>query len=134
MMVIDDIIATGLKIIDKVIPNPEARAAAQQKLLELQQSGELRLEELAVSDRDSARKREMEVKDNTPRQLAFIVTALYATLQISLLFVVIPDGNRDLLMRALGVLDACLIGVWGYYFGSSSSSKTKDLTIQNMTK
>lgn len=141
MLGIDDIIATGLKIIDKVIVSPEAKAEAQQKLLELQQNGELKLEEftvrreeLAVNDRDSARKREMEVKDNTPRQLAFIVTALYATLQLSLLFVVIPDGNRDLLMRALGVLDACLIGVWGYYFGSSSSGRVKDVTIQNMSQ
>lgn len=37
----------GLKIIDKVIPDPAAKAEAQRKLLEMQQQGEL--EELKIS-------------------------------------------------------------------------------------
>lgn len=37
----DDIISTGLKIIDKVIPDPAAKAEAQLKLLTLQQDGQL---------------------------------------------------------------------------------------------
>ena len=38
---IGDLIEAGLKILDKVIPDPQAKAAAQLKLMELQQSGEL---------------------------------------------------------------------------------------------
>lgn len=126
---IDDILAEGLKLANKYIKDP---AEQRQLALEIEKL-DISREELAANDRDSARKREMEVKDNTPRQLAFLITALYAILQVSLLYVVIPENNRDLLMRALGVLDACLIGVWGYYFGSSSSSKSKDSTIHNMS-
>lgn len=33
---------TGLKIIDKVIPDPQAKAAAQLKLMEMQQSGQFK--------------------------------------------------------------------------------------------
>jgi hypothetical protein len=39
---IDDIIATGLKIIDKVIPDPTAKAAAELELYKLKQAGEFK--------------------------------------------------------------------------------------------
>jgi len=41
MFGIDDIISTGLKIIDKVIPDPAAKAAAQLQLQQLAQDGKL---------------------------------------------------------------------------------------------
>ena len=41
MFGIDDIVGTGLKILDKVIPDPAQAADAKLKLLQLQQSGEL---------------------------------------------------------------------------------------------
>lgn len=42
------IIEAGLKIIDKVVPDPQAKRDAQLKLLELQQAGELRALEADV--------------------------------------------------------------------------------------
>jgi hypothetical protein len=36
-----DILTVGSKILDRVLPDPAARIAAQQKLMELQQNGEL---------------------------------------------------------------------------------------------
>lgn len=39
--IIGDLIETGLKIIDKVIPDPAAKTAAQLELMKLQQAGEL---------------------------------------------------------------------------------------------
>ncbi len=47
--VIGGIVEAGLKIIDKVIPDPEAKAAAKLKLMELQQQGELKEMEIAMS-------------------------------------------------------------------------------------
>ena len=41
MFGIDDVIATGLKILDKVIPDPDKKAEAQFKLLQLKQTGDL---------------------------------------------------------------------------------------------
>lgn len=38
----DDVISTGLKLLDKVIPDPAAKAAAQLELLRLQQSGQFK--------------------------------------------------------------------------------------------
>jgi len=37
----DDIISIGFKLLDKVIPDPAAKAAAQLQLMQLQQTGEL---------------------------------------------------------------------------------------------
>lgn len=42
MFGIDDLIAAGLKILDKVIPDPQAKAEAQFKLLQLKQEGDLK--------------------------------------------------------------------------------------------
>jgi hypothetical protein len=41
MFGIDDIVGAGLKIIDKVIPDPQAKAQAQLELQKLAQSGQL---------------------------------------------------------------------------------------------
>jgi uncharacterized membrane protein (DUF106 family) len=41
MFGVDDIISVGMKILDKVIPDPVAKAEAQAKLLEIQQQGKL---------------------------------------------------------------------------------------------
>jgi hypothetical protein len=40
-MILTGIIEAGLKIIEKVIPDPAARAEAQRKLIELEQAGQL---------------------------------------------------------------------------------------------
>lgn len=42
MFGIDDLIGAGLKILDKVIPDPAAKAEAQLKLLQLKQAGEFK--------------------------------------------------------------------------------------------
>jgi len=41
MFGVDDIIAVGMKLLDKVIPDPAAKAAAQLELMKLTQTGEL---------------------------------------------------------------------------------------------
>ena len=43
------LIEAGLRIIDKIIPDPEAKAEATRKLLEIQQAGELAEVEAAMN-------------------------------------------------------------------------------------
>ena len=47
--IIGGLLEAGLKIIDKVIPDPAAKAAAQQELLKLQQAGALKEMEVSLS-------------------------------------------------------------------------------------
>lgn len=85
-----------------------------------------KIEALASSDRDSARKREMEVKDNTPKILAYsLVLGFFATLGF-MLFASVPVASRDLLNIMLGMLGTSFTGVVAYYFGSSAGSAEKN--------
>jgi hypothetical protein len=149
MFGIDDAINIGLKIIDRVIPDPTAKAEAQQKLLELQQNGELKLEEfnvkkeeIAAGDRDSARKMEIanenlrptDLRVLMPNILALLIVISYFVLQWFILNHPFPPENHDSIMRMLGVTDSALTLVLGFYFGSSSSSRSKDDVIQKLSK
>lgn len=83
------------------------------------------LAKLAADDRDSARRREIEIKDSTPRIIAYLLIALYIGVQIFLLSSVVETSMREIVMRSLGTLDAALGLVLGYYFGSSAGSDKK---------
>lgn len=48
-MILESLVDTGLKIIDKVIPDPKARDKAKLELLKQQQRGELKEMEVAMS-------------------------------------------------------------------------------------
>ena len=87
------------------------------------------LEKIAAGDRDSARRREAQVRDWMPRVLAFVVVAGFmATVFLVLLGYV--DGMKDPLMATtvgtlIGFVSAKCEQVVAYYFGSSSSSQQK---------
>lgn len=82
------------------------------------------LVKIAAGDRDSARKREADTKDWTPRILAGMIVITWGTVQWFILHNVIHDDMRELVMRVLGTLDAALMLVLAYYFGSSAQPTT----------
>ena len=51
----------------------------------------------------------------------------------ALMFVKVPPENRDLLNVALMALIGNAGTAFGYFFGSSQSSQTKDTTIKNLS-
>lgn len=83
------------------------------------------MESLADGDRDSARKREMAVKDNTPKVLAYGITLGFFGVLAFMMLSTVPAGSRDVLNIMLGSLGTSFAGVIGYYFGSSSGSVAK---------
>jgi hypothetical protein len=92
-------------------------------------------EQLAYADTASARAREIAVKDNTPKILAYLVITLVAVAEGSMLFFGQPKNIDGVVLgRILGTLDAALIMVLGYYFGSSAGSAKKDSTISDLAK
>lgn len=141
MIGIDDIIATGLKIIDKVIPDPTAKAEAQLKLQELVQSGQLKAEEfdvqrekIAADDRDSARKMQSETHSQVPATLAAITIAgFFAVIGYILSGTLVITGEQGIMVGSIvGYVSAAANQVLSYYFGSSSTSKAKDATIHEI--
>lgn len=83
------------------------------------------LEEIAADDRDSARNRQIQLKDPTPALIAIVVIGLWIYVQYFFLNHTFPEQNEALVMRALGILDGILISVITYYYGSSRGSKQK---------
>lgn len=107
------------------------------KLKQLENDFKIKMRELDISimklevdDKSSARNREIQTNDKTPRILAYLIVALYITVQIFLITGnVIPPEMREMVMRALGTLDAVLGMIFAYYFGSSIGSREKTAQI-----
>lgn len=88
-----------------------------------------------ADDRANARGREIAVKDNTPRILAYGV--LFATVILEGYLVIrgIPklDAQMAIIVgRVLGTFDTATALILGYYFGSSSGSASKTDTINKI--
>jgi hypothetical protein len=131
----------GGKILDKIFPNPAERDLAKARLIELQTNGELakiasETERLRIDadDRNSARQREMTVRDKIPAILSIAITLGFFGVLSYLLVYGAPEKGGEALFIMLGSLGTAWSGVIAYYFGSTSSSSAKNQIIANMTK
>ena len=87
-----------------------------------------------LKDKDSARQREVGVKDKTPAILAFFITSGFFGILAFMLKYDIPATNKTELDLILGSLGTAWIAVVSYYFGSSVGSRAKDDTIGNLSR
>ncbi|MFL6311640.1 MAG: hypothetical protein ACJ71W_06000 [Terriglobales bacterium] len=83
------------------------------------------LTKLDNDDRASARARQIALKDATPTILAVFVVVAWGLIQRFLLTHVVPPAMIQIVARVLGTLDAALMMVLSYYFGSSAGSAKK---------
>jgi hypothetical protein len=81
-------------------------------------------EQLNVSDRDSARKRESEVKDGTNQALAFLVVGAFIAMVVATLLGY-AQVESVLAGTLVGYLSAKCEQVLAYYFGSTKGSSRK---------
>lgn len=116
---------------------PEQIAAMKQADYDFQKRiAELKLEELKVdaSDRDSARKREMTVKDKVPAVLAGVGIVGFYGLIAALFGWVPPESNREVFFLLVGQASTIVGMIFAYYFGSSQGSRIKDRAIEAAAK
>jgi len=77
-------------------------------------------------DRDSARRREVETKDPTPKILAAgVVVGFFSILSILALHGMPPRGG-DAILIMIGSLGAAFTAIVSYYYGSSAGSAAKN--------
>lgn len=112
---------------------PEQQLQFDSKMAELQTNAELKLAELEMSDRNSARGREVQVKDRTPAILAYSITGGFFGVLCGMMFVEIPISAKDVLYVMVGSLGTAWTGVIAYYFGSSAGSGAKHALIEKLT-
>ena len=95
---------------------------------------ELDHKKLHAEDRASARNREIQTGDSTPKVLGYMILSGFFVIIGLLLFVSIPEGSRDAMMIMLGALLVMAKQVIAYIYGSSAGSKAKTDVIQTMMK
>jgi len=91
------------------------------------------LEKIAADDRDSARKREIAVKDKTPAAGFYIITVGFFVLLVAMMFLPIPEANKAVLYVMVGSLGTAWVGCTNYYYGKSSTDPVKDHMLYNST-
>ena len=133
----------GEKLVERLIPDPAARAKAMQELKDMEQKGELAKLEAEYADRDSARRRETAIATSENASwLNKTVTPILALGTVSMSFglfliiifvdVDINSGAKDILVYVLGALNSATTMVLAYYFGSSVGSKQKSSEINDL--
>lgn len=90
----------------------------------------LRAYEAEVEDRDSARKREVEVTKTGKFDFLFNLTGLvglsaFGVIVWAILALEIPETNRELFYHLIGIVEGVTLSIFGYYFGTSMKDEKK---------
>jgi len=96
---------------------------------------DIRLEQMAVDDRNSARRMVTETHAVTPAILTWVVVLAFLGIEGAMLFGVKTMASDLVVGRILGTLDTSLGLVLAFWFGSNAgSARTKELLAQATLK
>ena len=101
---------------------PEDKERASQALI--------RAYEAEVSDRDSARKREVEIAKTGKNDWLFSLTGVvglgaFAVIIWAILALEIPAENKELFYHLIGIVEGVALSIFGFYFGTSMKDDKK---------
>lgn len=110
---------------DDLLKLKQAEIDFQKRMAEL----EVDLVRISAADRDSARQRQIQIKDTTLPILAMSVTGGFFGVLMFMMVQEVPTTSKDVLNIMLGSLGTAWIQVMSYYFGSSQGSAKKDFLL-----
>ena len=95
---------------------PQEKEQLHKELIELYQ--------LEVADRDSARKREVEVAKTGRWDLMFNLTGIiglgaFAFIIYAIVYLDIPENNKEVWIHLIGICEGIVLSIFGYFYGSS---------------
>jgi uncharacterized membrane protein (DUF106 family) len=128
MFPIAALLSIGEKVLDKVLPDPEARAKAQAMLIEMQQKGELAKLQADMNEQDNLTKRaEADMKSDSwlsknirPMTLIFILVT-YTVFGMMSAWEIEVNNNYVELLGQWGML------IMSFYFGGRTLEKIMDM-------
>jgi uncharacterized membrane protein (DUF106 family) len=132
MFGIDDILSVGLKLVDKFVPDPQAKQEAQIKLLEMQQNGELAKIQADITEQQELTKRQQAdmasdswlSKNIRPMSLIAIFLAYFLFTMMST-FGYNANESYVTLLGTWGQL------IFGFYFGSRCLEKLTEMRTKS---
>ena len=124
MFGIDDILSVGMKLVDKFVPDPQAKQEAQLKLLEMQKNGELAQLQADMNEQQELTKRLQAdmmsdswlSKNIRPMTLVFILMT-YTTFAMMSAWDVEVNNNYVELLGQWGII------IMSFYFGGRTVEK-----------
>jgi len=128
MFGIDDILSVGMKLVDKFVPDPQAKQEAQLKLLEMQKNGELAQLQADVNEQQELTKRLQAdmmsdswlSKNIRPMTLVFILCT-YTTFAMMSAWDIEVNNNYVELLGTWGMV------IMSFYFGGRTLEKIMDM-------
>ena len=125
MIGLDALLNVGGKLIDKLIPDPEAKARAQLELATLAQNGELA---------QMANETKLLELNNANTAYILDIGIVSATIFLAWFAFIkgVPESNKELVYMALGSLITMCGTVLNFHRGSSQGSKDKGNEIQKL--
>ena len=134
MFGIDDILTVGMKLVDKFVPDPQAKQEAQIKLLEMQKNGELAQLQADMNEQQELTKRQQAdmmsdswlSKNIRPMTLIFILIT-YTVFGMMSAWDIEVNNNYVELLGQWGML------IMSFYFGGRTLEKIMEMK-KNATK
>lgn len=82
------------------------------------------LYELEIADRDSARKREVEVAKTGRFDFMFNLTGIiglgaFAFIIYAIVYLSIPENNKEVWIHTIGIIEGIVLSIFGYFYGSA---------------
>jgi uncharacterized membrane protein (DUF106 family) len=128
MFGIDDIIGVGMKILDKVIPDPTAKAEAQAKLLELQQQGRLaEIQADTAEQQELTKRQESDMASDSWLSKNIRPMTLIAILAGYFVFAMMSAFNMDTNKTYVELLGQWGMLIMSFYFGGRTLEKIMDM-------
>ena len=122
------------QLIESLVTNPNEKAQLQATLQQKELEFKIALLKYEADDVQSARNREVGVKDKVPMILSIGITLGFFSVLGWMLIKGIPQAGGEALLVMLGSLGTAWAAVVGYYFGGSLGSDTKTQLLGTLMK
>lgn len=122
--------ATDAEITSSIQSDPDALVKIRQAELELQ----AKLKEYGIEDIANARQMQIQTRDKTPFYLTILTMIMFFVMLWFVCYMDVPTAMHDTFMLMLGLVISCVKDVYGFFFGSSASSSSKNDVIANMVQ
>ena len=114
-----------LGVLGNLIKNDNTLTSEEKKMLHQQAVEFYKLE---VEDRDSARKREVEIMKTGAKDWMMNLTGIvglfsFLFLVYAIVFITVPEHNKELMIHTTGIVEGIVLSIVGYYFGSIARRK-----------